>query len=93
MAVVSGRFRVLRSAIGWAHVERIIDVNPLAGMRGPPAPGPGSILSTEEVVRLLETGRRARCRRGPRTTRGRLHKAEQIRLLVRLAADSGRAAR
>jgi len=33
VAVVSGRFRVLRSAIGWAHVERIIDVNPLSGMR------------------------------------------------------------
>jgi len=33
VAVISGRFRVLRSAVGWAHVEPIIDVNPLSGMR------------------------------------------------------------
>ena len=35
VAVISGRFRVLRSAVGWAHMERIIDVNPLSGMCGP----------------------------------------------------------
>ena len=33
-----GGFRVLHSAIGWAHVERVIDVNPLSGMRGPQRP-------------------------------------------------------
>jgi len=88
VAVVSGRFRVLRSAIGWAHLERIIDVNPLSGMRGPQQPGTRLHLNAEEVLRLLEAadalvaasaGRDAEC----------LHKAEQIRLLIRLAADSG----
>lgn len=34
-SVVGGRFRTLRSAIGWAHEEGIIDRHPLASMRGP----------------------------------------------------------
>jgi hypothetical protein len=28
--------RVLRSALGWAHAERVLDRQPLDGMRGPP---------------------------------------------------------
>ena len=87
VAVVSGRFRVLRSAIGWAHVERIIDVNPLSGMRGPTRPGTRLHLSTEEVLRLLTTADELVATVGTDTKR--LHKAEQVRLLVRLAADSG----
>ncbi len=39
VAVISGRFRVLASALSWAYLERIIDHNPLWGMRGPPRPG------------------------------------------------------
>jgi integrase len=88
VAVVSGRFRVLRSAVGWAHVERIIDVNPLSGMRGPTRPGTRLHLSTQEVVRLLETADALVVNAATRDS-GRLHKAEQVRLLVRLAADSG----
>ena len=87
VAVVSGRFRVLRSAIGWAHVERIIDVNPLSGMRGPTRPGTRLHLSTEEVLRLLTTADELVATLGGAIER--LHKTEQIRLLVRLAADSG----
>ena len=87
VAVVSGRFRVLRSAIGWAHVERVIDVNPLSGMRGPQRPGTRLHLSTEEVLRLLEAADALVAT--ARADTERLHKAEQIRLLVRLAADSG----
>ena len=88
VAVVSGRFRVLRSAIGWAHVERVIDVNPLSGMRGPQRPGTRLHLSTEEVLRLLEAADALVASAEPRDAERR-HKAEQIRLLVRLAADSG----
>jgi integrase len=88
VAVVSGRFCVLRAAIGWAHVERIIDVNPLSGMRGPTRPGTRLHLSTEEVLCLLETAD-ALVAAAVAWDTGRLHKAEQIRLLVRLAADSG----
>jgi integrase len=88
VAVVSGRFRVLRSAIGWAHVERIIDVNPLSGMRGPQRPGTRLHLSTEEVLHLLEGADALVAATSPKDVAHR-HKAEQIRLLVRLAADSG----
>ena len=88
VAVVSGRFRVLRSAIGWARVERVIDVNPLSGMRGPQRPGTRLHLGSDEVLRLLDT---ADVLVACAVSRGaeRRHKAEQIRLLVRLAADSG----
>ena len=88
VAVISGRFRVLRSAVGWAHVERIIDVNPLSGMRGPQRPGTRLHLSSEEVLRLLGTAD-AMVGAARLLDEERLHKAEQIRLLVRLAADSG----
>ncbi len=88
VAVVSGRFRVLRSAIGWAHVERIIDVNPLSGMRGPQRPGTRLHLGAEEVLRMLEAADALVAASSGRDAE-RLHKAEQIRLLVRLAADSG----
>jgi integrase len=79
---------VLRSAIGWAHVERVIDVNPLSGMRGPQRPGTRLHLRTEEVLRLLEAADALVACAEPRDAERR-HKAEQIRLLVRLAADSG----
>ena len=88
VAVVSGRFRVLRSAVGWAHVERVIDVNPLSGMRGPARPGTRLHLGTQEVLRLLDAADAlvaAAVAQDPR----RRHKTEQIRLLVRLAADAG----
>jgi integrase len=88
VAVVSGRFRVLRSAIGWAHVEGVIDVDPLSGMRGPQRPGTRLHLSTEEVLRLLEAADALVASAESRDAERR-HKAEQIRLLVRLAADSG----
>jgi len=33
---IAGRVRCLRSALGWADVERVLDRHPLDGMRGPP---------------------------------------------------------
>lgn len=94
VAVVSGRFRVLRSAVGWAHIERIVDVNPLAGMRGPTRPGTRLHLTADEVVRLLHASevraaKAAADLEDSGQAQARLHKAEQLRLLVRLAADSG----
>ncbi len=94
VAVISGRFRVLRSAVGWAHVERIVEVNPLAGMRGPSRPGTRLHLRAEEVMRLLHSSETGVAKAvadldESSTARARLHKAEQLRLLVRLAADSG----
>ena len=92
VAVISGRFRVLRYAVGWAHVERIIDVNPLSGMRGPQRPGTRLHLGPEEVLSLLESAE-ALVAASASGDAERLHKAEQIRLLVRLAADGGAARR
>lgn len=94
VAVVSGRFRVLRSAIGWAHVERIVDVNPLAGMRGPTRPGTRLHLAPDEVARLLQAAEEMVTAAwagfdDSNPARARLHKAQKLRLLVRLAADSG----
>ena len=94
VAVISGRFRILRSALGWAHLERIVDVNPLSGMRGPTRPGTRWHLTHDDVVRLLATSERlvveaaAVADETPHGWR-RLHKVEQVRLLVRLAAYSG----
>jgi hypothetical protein len=51
--VVSGRFRVLRSAVGWAQSESIIDRNPLRDMRGPPRPGTRMHVPEQDVLALL----------------------------------------
>ena len=91
---VSGRIRCLRSALGWAYYERILDRHPLDGMRGPPQPGVrlhapvptvrALLQYAQHEVRVAEAGVD-----GTRTGWGRLHRAEQVLLLARLAADSG----
>lgn len=94
ISVIGGRFRVMRSAIGWAYDERIIDVHPLRHMRGPGRPDPrrplpdslvGALLSVAEAD-VLEAV--ANDDGKPRALRHR-HAAEQDLLLVRLAADTG----
>ena len=93
-AVLAGRFRALRAALGWAAGHELVDRNPLAGMRGPPQPAPRMHVPLSDVVVLLgqaevELGKaRADIDGGRRATR-RLHEAEQMLLLVRLAADTG----
>lgn len=93
-SVVSGRFRTLRAALGWAYDERIIDGHPLATMRGPPRPDPRSHVPPETVRRLLRSAQERiekAAAAADLSQRGatRLHRAEQDLLLVRLAADSG----
>lgn len=94
VSVISGRFRILRSALGWAVGESLLEVNPLVGMRGPPRPGTRMHVPTEDLRVLLDTAERllekaqAAFDGTIRTTR-ELHRAEQLRLLVRLATDSG----
>ena len=53
VSVVSGRFRVLRSAVGWAQSESIIDRNPFRDMRGPPRPGTRMHVPEQDVLALL----------------------------------------
>jgi integrase len=94
VSVVSGRFRVLRSAVGWAQAESIIDRNPLRDMRGPPRPGTRMHVPEQDVLALLRlsevlVGKAEAGLDALVSSLKALHKAEQVRLLVRLAADSG----
>jgi integrase len=99
VAVLSGRFRVLHSAISWALCERPVRSDPLVGMRSPARPYPRKHVRHELVRRLISTAERledkARARlvlveRPDCRARSRaLFRAEQDVLLVRLAADSG----
>jgi integrase len=94
VSVVSGRFRVLRSAVGWAQSESIIDRNPLRDMRGPPRPGTRMHVPEQDVLALLCMSevlveKAEAAFDGAVNSRKSLHKAEQVRLLTRLAADSG----
>jgi integrase len=94
VSVVSGRFRVLRSALGWAQSESIIERNLLRDMRGPPRPGTRMHVPVRDVATLIATSEQlvakaeAALDGSVRSLHG-LHKAEQVRLLARLAADSG----
>ena len=87
--------RVVKAASGWAYDERRLAAHPLAGMRGP-APGEPRREVPVPVVRDLL----ARADHDVEEARGRaaggdahraelLWQAEQVRLLLHLAADSG----
>jgi integrase len=94
VSVVSGRFRVLRSAVGWAQSESIIDGNPLRDMRGPPRPGTRMHVPVADVSALIEISERwvekaEAALDGSIGSLHEFHKAEQVLLLVRLAAESG----
>lgn len=94
ISVIGGRFRVLRSAIGWAYDERIIDYHPIRNMRGPGRPRPRRPLADEDVVALLRTAEAALIEALANDTdtaraRQRRRGAEQDLLMVRLAADTG----
>jgi integrase len=94
VSVVSGRFRVLRSAFGWAQCESIIERNPIGDMRGPPRPGTRMHVPVTDVATLIATSERITEKAegaldGTASSLRALHKAEQVRLLVPLATDSG----
>ncbi len=92
--MIAGRFRVLRSAVGWAYDVRIIDDHPLRSMRGPSRVEPRRPIRDEDLAALLRTAE-ARVLEALANDHGnpagllRRHRAEQDLLLVRLAADSG----
>ena len=93
-AVVAGRFRTLRAALGWAYAERVIDQHPLRAMRGPGRATPRRPLGDDDVRELLAAAetRLLEAVANEATTpssRARRHRAEQDLLLVRLAADTG----
>ena len=94
-AVAAARVRVLRSAVGWAWDERLIDLHPVRFMRGPGRVPPRRPLAEDDVramiataeLRLLEAHANHEATGRPSTQR--LHRAEQDLLLVRVAADTG----
>jgi integrase len=96
-ALVWGRWAVLHSCLSWAAAQGMVRSNPILGMRAPMRPTPRKHLLPAEVTKLLRTAaehvREAEValRADPRN-RVRwegLFVAEQTRLLVRLAADTG----
>jgi integrase len=93
-SVISGRFRVLHAAIGWAYDERIIDHHPIRHMAGPSRPEPRRPLTDSEVARLLCTAETRVLEAvanddGSTRARARRHRSDQDLLLARLAADAG----
>ena len=84
---ISLHVRTLRSAFSWAFHERLLASQPLAGFRGPAQPEPRRDVPLEVVRELLAAADHdARARTLGERER---HQAEQVRLLLRLAADSG----
>jgi Phage integrase family len=80
--------RVLRSALGWAHAERVLDRHPLDGMRGPPQARIRQHAPVETVRAILDHAAHGVAAAvdvydGTFNGRARLHRAEQ------LAADAG----
>jgi integrase len=96
VAVLGARFRVLRSAIGWAWTERLVDVHPIRYMRGPARPPARQPLSDTDVHQLLAAADLAVLEALANTPEHpnraglqALQRAEQDLLMVRLAADTG----
>jgi integrase len=91
---VSNRFRVLRSAMGWAYTMRILDRHPLDGVHGPPQCDSRKDVPIDQVRDLLACTQEQADQLSTRLVRSgrdtaRRHRAEQLQLLSRLVADSG----
>lgn len=84
---ISLHVRTLRSAFGWAFHERLLASQPLAGFRGPPQPEPRRDVPLD-VVRELLAAADHDVQAATRADRWR-HQTEQVRLLLRLASDTG----
>lgn len=97
IALVWARWAVLSSCLSWASRQRLVRSNPIASMKAPPRPLPRRHLRMEDIAVLLRAadaevaGARAGLSEDPACRVGwqQLFVAEQTRLLVRLAADTG----
>jgi integrase len=83
---IAGRVRCLRSAVRWAYAERILHCDPLDGMRGPSPSGVRMHAPVEAVRELIA---HAESDVSAADSAAGLHRAQQVLLLVRLAADCG----
>ncbi len=97
---ISGRIRCLRSALGWAHAEQILDCHPLDGMRGPaqnrvrlhaPVDQVRAVLDHAHELLLAAHAAHAAHAADPErpSPAAVVHRAEQVYLVARLAADTG----
>lgn len=89
---ISLQLRTLRSAMTWAFQEGLMATQPLAGMHGPAQPDPKRDVPVEVVQQLLQAASAdidAAASDGSPGAAVRLHRAEQLMLLLRLAADTG----
>ena len=80
--------------MNWAYTQRILDRQPLDGMNGPPQAGVRLHAPVDHVRANLNLAQHqvtvaAASTDGGRAGRARLHRAEQVLLPTRLAADSG----
>ena len=95
VALIWARWAVLSSAVSWACRQGLLRVNPLRHMKAPPRPLPRKHLRMEEIAQLLRAanaevnGASARVSVERRLGWQALFAAEQTRLLIRLAADTG----
>jgi hypothetical protein len=94
LSVRAGRLRVLRSAIGWAYEERIIERHPIRTMRGPGRSEPRRPIPDTDVTALFTAASTALLEAvandtTPGPSSWRRHVAGQDLLLLRLAADTG----
>lgn len=83
--------RTMKSALAWAYSEGLIISQPLAGMRGPGQPDPKRDIPPEVVHELhhAATADVTLVRPMSSAGAGARHRAEQVELLLRLAADTG----
>ena len=86
---VWGRVRCLRSALRWAYAERILERDPLDGVPGPPQPGVRLHAPVAAVRDLIAHAHHDVTAAGAGGGLVAVHRAEQVLLLVRLAADAG----
>ena len=85
---------MLRSAVGWAYCERIVEVDPLDGMRNPPQAAVRLHAFVDQVREILHRAQlfltwRRPASMAPGPAAARLHRAEQVLLLAHPAANSG----
>lgn len=86
------RVRLLRSAVGLAYFERIVEINPLDGMRNPPHAA-GRMHAPVDQVRVILHHAKLKADNaqddfdGTGPAAARRHRAEQMLLLGHLAAN------
>jgi len=91
-STVALQVRTLRAAFGWAFEQRLLAGNPLEGMRGPAQPEPRRDVTPDVVRQLLKAADDdvLAALTTPAAHRDRqVRHARQVRLLLRLAADTG----